>query len=288
MFHADALLRPAPADDYARIATLIAIVNARGLRTTSPALLAADAGLQPEALAELTRRFVRCEPQEFLRRLAEPAHPARDDLFDRPVTARPAPPVSVRFTRVPPRRLGFGFAPSPFGESILVFDDGAIAGLGWCDTRMAAGTAADIGKHAGGREGALADMRRRWPDSRFHEDAGTADALARKVFDPAAWAADNPPDVLLVGSGFEADVWQALVTIPLGATSTYGALAASLGRPPAAARAVGTAVGANPVSFAVPCHRVLGATGAITGYHWGVVRKQAILAWEAGVAAANV
>jgi len=86
---------------------------------------------------------------------------------------------------------------------------------------------------------------------------------------------------VLIGTDFEVRVWEALLAIPVGAATTYGTIAKRLGKP-GAARAVGAAVGRNPVSFVVPCHRVLGGSGKLTGYHWGLTRKQAIIGWEAG------
>jgi AraC family transcriptional regulator of adaptative response/methylated-DNA-[protein]-cysteine methyltransferase len=86
--------------------------------------------------------------------------------------------------------------------------------------------------------------------------------------------------VVLIGTDFEVRVWQTLLKVPLGRATTYSDIAARLGKP-SACRAVGAAVGKNPVSFVVPCHRVLGRSGALTGYHWGLTRKQAILGWEA-------
>ena len=86
----------------------------------------------------------------------------------------------------------------------------------------------------------------------------------------------------MIGSDFELSVWETLLRLPLGAATTYSDIAARIGRP-TAARAVGAAVGRNPISFVVPCHRVLGKGGSLCGYHWGLTRKQAILGWEAGV-----
>ena len=85
----------------------------------------------------------------------------------------------------------------------------------------------------------------------------------------------------LPGTDFEIEVWETLLTIPCGGATTYADVAKRMGRP-AAARAVGAAVGKNPISFVVPCHRVVGSSGALTGYHWGLTRKRAILGWEAG------
>ena len=87
--------------------------------------------------------------------------------------------------------------------------------------------------------------------------------------------------MVLIGTDFQVRVWEALLKIPMNRARTYSSIAAEIGNP-TASRAVGAAVGANPVSFVVPCHRALGKSGALTGYHWGLTRKRAILGWEAG------
>ena len=163
--------------------------------------------------------------------------------------------------------LRYGYHSSPFGEAILVASERGLAGLGFVDD--------------GDREAALADMRRRWPQAAYREDAEVTGPLARRIFDPKRWRADEPLRVVLIGTDFEIRVWETLLRIPLGRATTYSDIATRLGKP-SASRAVGAAVGKNPVSFVVPCHRVLGRSGALTGYHWGLTRKQAILGWEAG------
>ncbi|HRP79788.1 MAG TPA: methylated-DNA--[protein]-cysteine S-methyltransferase, partial [Aquamicrobium sp.] len=95
----------------------------------------------------------------------------------------------------------------------------------------------------------------------------------------------EPLRVVLIGTDFQVRVWEALLKIPMNRARTYSSIAAEIGKP-AASRAVGAAIGANPVSFVVPCHRALGKSGALTGYHWGVTRKRAMLGWEAGQTAA--
>ena len=163
--------------------------------------------------------------------------------------------------------LRYGFHPSPFGEAIAVAAPRGLAGLGWVD--------------ADDRAAALADMVRRWPNAHFVEDQEATEAFVRRAFDPAEWRQDRPLRVVLIGTDFELSVWETLLSIPLGRATTYSDIARKLGKPQAA-RAVGAAVGKNPISFVVPCHRVLGRSGALTGYHWGVARKQAIIGWEAG------
>jgi AraC family transcriptional regulator, regulatory protein of adaptative response / methylated-DNA-[protein]-cysteine methyltransferase len=136
----------------------------------------------------------------------------------------------------------------------------------------------------GGDEAALDDMRRRWPMAAYvEEEKGAAPHVAR-IFDPGAWNAGHPLRIVLIGTDFEIRVWEALLSIPVGQATTYSTIAGCLGVPKAA-RAVGAAVGRNPISFVVPCHRVVGKSGALTGYHWGLTRKRAMLGWEAGVLA---
>ena len=156
-----------------------------------------------------------------------------------------------------------------------------LAALGWVDEKDAPGRASDSGKSAGGREGALADMRKRWPNANFQQDDAATRHYAQQAFDQQSWASDQPLRVVLIGTDFEIRVWETLLKIPIGRATTYSTIARYIGKPKAA-RAVGAAVGRNPISFVVPCHRVLGSTGALTGYHWGLTRKQAIIGWEAG------
>lgn len=163
--------------------------------------------------------------------------------------------------------MSYGFHPSPFGEAIVVATGRGLAGLGFVD-------GAD-------REAALGDMRRRWRNAAFVLDDAATAPLAHRVFEASAWKPDAPLRVVLIGTDFEVRVWQTLLRIPFGRATTYSDIAGHIGSPKAA-RAVGAAVGKNPVSFVVPCHRVLGRSGALTGYHWGVTRKQAMLGWEAG------
>ena len=163
--------------------------------------------------------------------------------------------------------LRYGFHASPFGEAIVVAAPRGLAGLGFVDD--------------GDREAALEDMRRRWPRAQLLPDEEGTVALARRAFDPEEWRADRPLRVVMIGSDFEVRVWETLLAIPMGRAATYSDIAQRLGKPKAA-RAVGAAVGRNPISFVVPCHRVLGRSGALTGYHWGLARKQAIIGWEAG------
>jgi AraC family transcriptional regulator of adaptative response/methylated-DNA-[protein]-cysteine methyltransferase len=126
-------------------------------------------------------------------------------------------------------------------------------------------------------------LERTWPGAKRREDPDGASGDADRIFG-AGGDRSKPLTLLLKGTNFQLQVWQALLQIPAGAATSYGALAELLDRP-TAARAVGAAVGKNPVAYLIPCHRVLRESGAFGGYHWGTARKQAILGWEAARAA---
>ena len=167
--------------------------------------------------------------------------------------------------------ISYGFHPSPFGCALVMATERGLAGLAFADP--------------GEEQAALADMQRRWPQASTIEDTARTAPLARRIFDSKLWRADRPLRVVLIGTDFEVRVWETLLKIPMGRATTYSDIAMKV-RAPKAARAVGAAVGKNPVSFVVPCHRVLGKSGDITGYHWGLTRKRAMLGWEAGKTAA--
>jgi AraC family transcriptional regulator, regulatory protein of adaptative response / methylated-DNA-[protein]-cysteine methyltransferase len=163
--------------------------------------------------------------------------------------------------------IHFGFHPSPFGSALVMATERGLAGLAF----------ADHGKE----RAALNDMKSRWPRATYIEDSARTAIVARRIFDPAQWQADRPLRVVLIGTDFEVRVWDTLLQIPMGKLTTYSSIATKLAKP-TASRAVGAAVGKNPVSFVVPCHRVVGKSGDVTGYHWGITRKRAMLGWEAG------
>jgi AraC family transcriptional regulator, regulatory protein of adaptative response / methylated-DNA-[protein]-cysteine methyltransferase len=161
----------------------------------------------------------------------------------------------------------FGFHPSPFGNALVMATERGLAGLAFADP--------------GEEEAALLDMKRRWPKAGYVADAARTAPIAQRIFDPTQWRQDRPLRVVLIGTDWEVRVWEALLKIPMGKVATYSGIAGKVCAP-AAARAVGTAVGKNPISFVVPCHRVIGKGGDLTGYHWGITRKRAMLGWEAG------
>jgi AraC family transcriptional regulator of adaptative response/methylated-DNA-[protein]-cysteine methyltransferase len=163
------------------------------------------------------------------------------------------------------RRFTYGQARTRFGLLTLASADGII-----------------VHGHLGDRpDEGIVSMRRMFPDGGFDasEDPNLA-GLVRYLENPACPA--SAFRVAVTGTPFQVEVWQALLRIPFGGRVSYGELAAMVGRPNAV-RAVGTAVGRNPVAYLVPCHRVVRTGGGMGGYMWGVERKREVLAWEASM-----
>lgn len=158
--------------------------------------------------------------------------------------------------------IDWGWFDSPFGQTLVM---GTVRGI--CGIAFAAET---------GEQAAMADMTARWPEARFVE---RSEVLQHWV-DVAFGRAPGEVPVFMIGAPFQIKVWEALMRIPSGYVSTYSEIAQSIGHP-RAVRAVGTAVGRNPVSYLIPCHRALRKSGGLGGYHWGLPVKRALLAWEA-------
>lgn len=157
-----------------------------------------------------------------------------------------------------------GWFDSAFGPALVMGTERGICGMGF---------AAETGPEA-----ALADLTARWPRARFVEEPDRLRQWALPAL--GTRTADNPTPLFLIGAPFQLKVWEALLAIPTGHVTTYGEIAQAIGNP-RAVRAVGTAVGRNPVSWLIPCHRALRATGGLGGYHWGLPVKRAMLAHEA-------
>ncbi|MEZ5810660.1 MAG: bifunctional helix-turn-helix domain-containing protein/methylated-DNA--[protein]-cysteine S-methyltransferase [Rhizobiaceae bacterium] len=247
--------------------------------------LAREVGETPTGLQKLFTRWAGLSPKAFLqavtidhaRKLLDEGMPLLETalesglsgpgrLHDLFVTHEAMSPGDYK-TRGAGLTMRHGFHISPFGIALVMVTERGLAGLAFCD--------------AGGERAALADMTARWPNAAHVEDMGATQPYAARIFDPARWRADEPLRVVMIGTDFQVRVWQALMKIPMGKAVAYSDIAQSIGAPKAS-RAVGAAVGANPISFVVPCHRALGKSGALTGYHWGMTRKRAILGWEAG------
>jgi AraC family transcriptional regulator of adaptative response/methylated-DNA-[protein]-cysteine methyltransferase len=163
-------------------------------------------------------------------------------------------------------KISYGFHPSPFGECLLAATERGICGLGFVGERD--------------RSQTLDDFKRRWPAAEFQENPEKTRNYVDGIFNAKKRNDAHPIKLLLMGTNFQIKVWEALLRIPPGSVACYEDLARRLGKP-SAARAVGSAVGRNPISFLIPCHRAIRKMGITGDYHWGAARKKAILAWEA-------
>jgi AraC family transcriptional regulator of adaptative response/methylated-DNA-[protein]-cysteine methyltransferase len=279
-----------PAGDYETVRAAIAYLSETGAEDVDLARFSRSLGLTERQLTDLFRRWCGLSPKSFAQAVAlnhakrlladkasvlsttyEVGLSSTSRLHDLFVTYEAMPPGAFR-QRGEGLEMVWGAAPSPFGTAVLVVTEYGLAGIGFADGEKTI-------------ESAFEDLRDRWPNARFTRDDAKVAPVAARVFEPARWNTDQPIKVVLIGTDFEVKVWETLLKIPVGRATTYQSVAEHIGKP-TASRAVGAAVGKNPISFVVPCHRVVGSTGALTGYHWGVPRKRAILGWEAGVIAA--
>jgi AraC family transcriptional regulator of adaptative response/methylated-DNA-[protein]-cysteine methyltransferase len=239
--------------------------------------LATDLGMSPHHLQKLFTQWAGVSPKRFqqyltlghAKALIDNRHTMLDtadatglsgtgrlhDLFLRWEAMTPG-----EFARKGDRlRISYGFCATPFGEALAMATDRGLCALAFTSETN--------------REAAFADLSARWPAATYRE--------APETVRPAVEAAIGGGNLSLhlIGAPFQIKVWEALLSIPSGHVTTYSDIAKAIGNPKAV-RAVGTAVGRNPVSWLIPCHRVLRKTGALGGYHWGLPVKRAILAYE--------
>jgi AraC family transcriptional regulator of adaptative response/methylated-DNA-[protein]-cysteine methyltransferase len=156
--------------------------------------------------------------------------------------------------------IRYGWFDGPFGRTLAMGTGRGLCGLGFAEET--------------GEAAALADLQSPWPHATYTEDPA---AIAPWV--EVAFGQSGEAKLYLIGAPFQIKVWEALLSVPSGQVTTYSEIARFIGHPKAV-RAVGTAVGRNPVSWLIPCHRALRKSGALGGYHWGLPVKRALLAWE--------
>jgi AraC family transcriptional regulator of adaptative response/methylated-DNA-[protein]-cysteine methyltransferase len=231
------------------------------------------AGLSPKAFLQAVtldhaKRLLRQEDMPLLETAIEVGLSGPSRLHDLFVTHEAMSPGEWK-AKGGGLAIRYGFHISPFGLALIMVTDRGLAGLAFSDT--------------GDEKACLDDMTCRWPNAQYIEDLQATAPYAARIFEPSKWSGDRPLRVVLIGTDFQVRVWESLLKIPLGRAVTYSDIARDIGQP-SAMRAVGAAVGRNPISFVVPCHRAVGKNGDLTGYHWGLTRKRAMLGWEAGKA----
>lgn len=269
--------------DYSRVEQAIRFLAEHAAEQPGLARVAAEVGLSPFHFQRLFQRWAGVSPKRFLqvltlaeakRRLAQSrslldvshevglSGPGRlHDLFLRLERMTPgefkaqASGLAVRW----------GVADTPFGPALFAWLDRGLCGLSF------------LGE--GGRDAALSDLRHRWPGAGLVEDGTGAREYAAALDARLRGGTGKPLGLVLKGTPFQLRTWEALLRVPAGQAISYRDLAVLSGSP-RSVRAVGTAVGQNPIAWLIPCHRVIQATGALGQYHWGAPRKQAILAFE--------
>ena len=271
-------------NDYERIATVIRFLDRH--HTDQPDLneLAAGAGLSPFHFHRLFSTWAGVTPKDFLQCLTI-EHVKQllrdgDNVFDAALNAGLSGPgrlhdLCVTLEAASPgeiknggaeMNIDYGFAETAFGEALIAETRRGICHLSFVVDR--------------GRNRARDLLISQWPNAKLNRNDARISELSAKIFTQVRDDSSRPALRAFVrGTPFQLRVWRALLRVPSGSLTTYGRLAQAIGQSQAA-RAVGSAVGANPIAFIIPCHRVIRETGALGNYHWDPIRKRAILGWE--------
>ncbi len=274
-----ALADPLSDADYARMAQAIAFLSHHYRRQPTLDEAAREAGLSPHHFQRTFQRWAGVSPKKFVqfltlehaRRLLDGEASVLDAAYDSGLSGPSRlHDLTLSIEAMTPGELkakgkgldiAYGFHPSPFGNALAMLTDRGLCGLAFADK--------------GEEDAALADMQSRWPLAHYRKDAAQARAAVTRIFER-----DGKQPLFLIGTPWQVKVWEALLRIPEGRITTYETIAREVCTE-RATRAVGTAVGRNPISWLIPCHRVLRKSGALAGYHWGLDRKRAMLAFEA-------
>ncbi len=268
--------------EYRRIERSIRFMDERFREQPSLEQVAKSAGVAPHHFARLFRRWAGISPKQFMQRLtlqAARSSLGRDEsvlqaaldaglsgpgrLHDLFVTLEAVTPGEYK-ARGGGLTVRHGSAATPFGPATIAV---TARGIGFVGFQM-----------PGGDVPGWDEFRQSWRDATFLEDVPAVAAVAARIWGTGPRVSE-PLRLWIHGSNFQMQVWQALLRDARDLTVNYSDVAAGIGRP-TASRAVGGAVGANPVAWLIPCHHVLRASGALGGYRWGVERKRTMLAWE--------
>jgi AraC family transcriptional regulator of adaptative response/methylated-DNA-[protein]-cysteine methyltransferase len=185
---------------------------------------------------------------------------AQSRVYDLFITLEAVTPNQFK-TKGEGLEISYGFHWTPFGECFVAVTEKGVCALEFVNDHNSC----------------LNDFRNAWQNARLAHDPGSTAVIIEKIFDPAI--KERKLHLLVKGTNFQVKVWEALVKIPFGQLTSYQEIAEFIDSPKAV-RAVGSAVGKNPVAYLIPCHRVIRKEGKIGGYHWGIERKQAMLGWE--------
>jgi AraC family transcriptional regulator, regulatory protein of adaptative response / methylated-DNA-[protein]-cysteine methyltransferase len=268
--------------DYERVERAIRFIDERYRDQPRLEEVAVHVGLSPFHFQRLFRRWAGVSPKRFLqlvtaghaRHLLRSAGSTLDTAWDVGLSSPSRlHDLMVSIDAVTPGEVGsrgeglvirYGGHQTPFGRCLIAVTDRGVCALHFLD-----GDGSEL----------LTALAADWPAATLQEDRNETGRIVERIFAARSEASKRPLPLLLKGTNFQVKVWEALLRIPPGAAATYGDVAEAIGAQ-RAVRAVGTAVGRNPVAYLIPCHRVLRSTGALGGYRWGTERKRAMLAWE--------
>lgn len=271
--------------DYQRIATAIEFLQTSAIEQPSLDNVAQHVGLSSFHFQRLFKRFAGVSPKRFLQHLTSEyakellrssesvletsfavglSSPGR--LHDLMVNVEAVTPGEYK-SRGERLRINYGFHPTPFGNCLIAVTDRGICRLEFQDSAP--------------EEDYIQNLMDSWPNAMINRNPGKTQGYIEQIFTLQQRNQTRPIHLFLKGTNFQLKVWQALLNIPSGCITSYGYLAKQIDQPHAS-RAVGTALGNNPIGYLIPCHRVLRGDGAIGGYRWGTNRKLAILGCEFG------
>lgn len=270
--------------DYSRIAEAIAFIQKNQLNQPDLATVAQQIGLSESYFQRLFSQWAGISPKRFLQYLTVEYAKAKisetKSLLDLTLDVGLSSPgrlhdLFVKLEAVSPGefktggaglQIRYGIHETLFGKSLLATTSRGICNLFFCDDTDGQ-SPAEI-------------LRNSWKNAEIIHDPLTTQPLHAQIFHPSTVNLRQPLTLLVKGTNFQIQVWRALLQVPFGGMTTYQNIAELIDRP-TAVRAVGNAVGKNPISYIIPCHRVIRESGELGGYHWGVARKAAILGWEA-------
>ncbi|MBX2866068.1 MAG: methylated-DNA--[protein]-cysteine S-methyltransferase [Leptolyngbyaceae cyanobacterium MAG.088] len=280
----DSLINTSPKDreTYERMANAISFIRQHHLDQPSLATIAQHVNLSEYHFQRLFTQWAGISPKRFSQYLtldyAKSKIAETNSLLDLTIESGLSSPgrlhdLFVTLDAMSPGeykaagsglQIRYGIHDSPFGPCLIALTDRGICNLNFLDNAT--------------KKVAEQQLQAEWPHATISYEQQATEDICGQIFHRAH---QSPLTVHIKGTNFQIQVWQALLKIPLGGLATYQGLATSMGKP-TAARAIGNAVGRNPVGYLIPCHRVIRSSGEIGGYRWGLDRKTVLLGWEAG------
>ena len=268
--------------DYERIAKAISFINGSVRKQPTLDKISAHLNMSPYHFQRMFSRWVGVTPKKYLQILtveraklllseSKPLLEVSDSLglssgsrlYDHFINLEAVTPGEFK-KQGGGVKITYGVHITPFGYVFIALTPRGICKFSFIDSE--------------GGVSHLDDLIKKWPLAEMHEDYKSTFKVVQSIFSNEA-ELNRPLSLHVVGTNFQVSVWRALLQIPLGDVVSYGQVAESIGKPNSS-RAVGTAVGANPIAFVIPCHRVIQQSGKLGGYRWGETRKHAIHAWE--------